>query len=294
MSAELLHDGPLGQWHPAVIGFLTLLTGGLAYMVIGTVALFILLLGSGTSFQEFMSGEEALLARYSAEFFGGNAVGLALGMGLFAVLVARAVSSQPWTLLRVRTIDGVGTLLAVAGLVAITPFIVWLGEWNAELPLPEFLRAQEQQQLELLEIALSSEGSIFLKLVLVALTPALFEEVFFRGMLQRSFERAWGAAAGIVVTGVLFGLFHFRFSQALPLIVIGLYLAYLAWRCNSIWVPVVVHLVNNAAALLIASTAENGADLSRMEEMNIPWAVTGVGLLMFAGVIWLFQRRNRR
>ncbi len=294
MENGLLEDGPLARWHPALVAFAALVAGFLAYMAVGSVALLVLLVARGASPMEAAMGGAELLAEHATIVFAGNAIGLALGLGLLAILVARLQTTRPWSLLRVRSLDLPATCLALLGLLAIIPTIMWLGELNESVPLPEFIRILEEEQLALLEVALSGEGSLALNLILVALTPALFEEVFFRGLVQRNFERTWGAAVGIVVTGVVFALFHLRLTQALPLMFVGIYLAYLVWRTGSLWVPIIVHFANNAIALIFSRAAESGmnVDLNTMEASAIPWYVVGLGTIIFAGVIILLQRRG--
>ena len=296
MERDFVEDGPLAGWHPAGVALGVLVAGLVAYMAIGSAAVIALLVLGGTPLADAATLGPALLAERSAAIFAGNAIGLALGLGLLAVLVARALSTRPWSFLRVRTVDWRAAGLGIVGLVAVMPAIMWLGELNEGLPLPEFIRTMEEDQLALLEAALSGQGSLVLNLLLVALTPALFEEVFFRGLVQRNLERAWGAAAGIAATGIVFGLFHLRLTQALPLMVLGIYLAYLAWRTGSLWVPVAVHFANNALALVFSAVAwrRMNVDLNSLEASVIPWYVVSLGIVLFAGVIIVLQRRGRR
>ena len=289
MKSGLLEDGPLAHWPPAFVAVVTLLLGLIAYMTIGYVALVVLFGMKGISFV----GAE-LIPEHATTFFVGNAIGLLVGMGFLAVLIARLVSTRPWSLLRARTTDWRGTGLALLGLLFLLPAVVWIGELNESVPLPEFMRVMEEEQLKMIEAALYGEGSLILNLALVALTPALFEEVFFRGLVQRNFERAWGASLGIVATGVVFGLFHLRMTQVLPLMVVGVYLAYLAWRTGSLWVPVIVHFVNNALALVSGVVARSwlDMDLSTLDASVVPWYVAVLGAVMLAGIIWTLQRRE--
>ena len=290
----LLIDGPLARWHPLAVAFGVLLAGLAAYMAIGGIALIALLVMQGASAMELSIRGPELMAESTTLFFAGNAVGLALGLGVLAVLVARLQSTDPWGLLRLRVPELSGMGLALVGLLALIPVLGWLGMLNERLPVPEFIRAMEEEQLVLLEAALAGDVNLVVTLVLVALTPALFEEVFFRGLIQRNFERAWGGAVGIAMSGVVFGLFHFRLTQALPLIVLGVYMAYLAWRTGSLWVPVLVHFINNALALIVSAMAkeELGMDLDTLASSVMPWYVAVLGAVLFVAVIVVLQRRN--
>jgi len=296
MNHDLLVDGPLRSWHPALIGSATLVGGFAAYMIVGSLVAFVMLVATGASLTDvFGGGGPEVLAEHFTLMLTGNAVGLALGLGASAILVARLQSSRPWTFLRATKLNVRGAVFATIGLVAMLPSLLWLGELNERLPLPEAFRLMEEEQQVLLELALSDHGSLFIKLLLMAVAPALFEEVFFRGVIQRNFERAGGAIVGVLLTGVLFGLFHLRFSQALPLIVIGIYLGYLAWCTGSLWVPILVHFANNALATVFASVAEEqlGMDPTTMEASVLPWYVVAFGAVVLAWVVIELQRLRK-
>lgn len=297
MAPEGLADGPMGRWHPAWVAVVTLLLGFVAYLAIGGLAWIGILVAGGSSLTDAATGGAEPIGQDVMGFLAGNAIGLALGLGATAYLVARLVSSRPAALMRMNRADWPGTGLALLGLVAMLPMIAWLGEINESLPLPDFVRSLEEEQLALLEIVLSQEGSFFVKLFMVAATPALFEEIFFRGIIQRNFERAWGVAFGIAATGITFGLFHIRLTQALPLMVLGTYLAWLSWRTGSLWVPVIVHFANNAAALAyhaMPSSPLKTLGTSSDEAFAIPWVLVVVGTILFAVVVVVMHRRCQR
>jgi hypothetical protein len=84
----------------------------------------------------------------------------------------------------------------------------------------------------------------------VSLTPAVCEEFFFRGFVQKSFEYKQKPFTAILLTSVFFGLYHFNPYGLLPLILIGVYLGYAVYKSNSIVVPVILHFLNNFIAVL--------------------------------------------
>ena len=90
-----------------------------------------------------------------------------------------------------------------------------------------------------------------------SLTPAFCEEWFFRGMLLRALSREWKAWTAILTTAMLFGVFHILSNSAisldrfLPTMLIGILLGYLAWKSNSIWPGVILHLIHNAVVVFL-------------------------------------------
>ena len=225
-----------------------------------------------------------------------NTVGQLVGFGLLALLVARLHSPDVREYLRIRTPDGPGIGLAALGWATLYPAVLWAGQLNESLPQPEWLRAFEQSQVELLEGALlGSDLSTAFLFVALALTPAICEELLFRGYLQRQVERAGGAVASIVVVGVLFGAYHLRLSQVVPLSMLGIYMGFAVWATGSLWAGVVVHLLNNGLAVVVAGFAkqQGGVDLAEIEAMTFPWYLGIGGLVLTYAVVQMLLRRRQ-
>jgi hypothetical protein len=62
----------------------------------------------------------------------------------------------------------------------------------------------------------------------------------------------YGLIAGVVVTSILFGLLHIDPAYALVTAIMGAYLHFVYLASRSIWVPIILHVVNNGVAVLIA------------------------------------------
>lgn len=91
---------------------------------------------------------------------------------------------------------------------------------------------------------------IILVVLLIAVTPAICEETFFRGYVQSCFAEKSRPFRAALFTAVFFGIYHMNPYGTLPLIAIGLYLGYARYRSDSILVPVVLHFLNNLLALI--------------------------------------------
>ena len=280
-----MFDGPTGRWSSGIVLTLGLLGGLIAYLLIGNLAAIAWLLLEGVTMNDLLENPAGVMATNAGGLLGGNAIGLGLGLGLFALVLARLDASKPLVYLRMRstTIRDVG--LALLGLVALLPTVLLLGKLNEHLPMPEYIRILEAEQMQIIEWILSGEGNLVMNLTLIAIAPAFFEEVFFRGFVLRRAERALGVAWGIIFCGVIFGIFHLRLTQALPLSVLGIYMAWCAWRTRSLWVAVAVHFLNNALALAVAEWSPG--DATETEALPWPWVVAG--LVVFAAVVRLLH-----
>ncbi|WP_412063295.1 type II CAAX prenyl endopeptidase Rce1 family protein [Rubrivirga sp. IMCC45206] len=217
-----------------------------------------------------------------------NTVGQALGFGLLAVVVARLHTPAVRAFLRIRRPDGPGLGLAALGWATLYPAVLWTGQLNSLLPLPDWLRELEATQVDFLEgLLMGGDLSTPFLFVALALTPAICEELLFRGYLQRQVERRWGTVASIVLVGVLFGLYHLRLTQAVPLALLGVYLGFVVWATGSLWAGFLVHLLNNglAVAATAFARADPDLDLESLEAMGVPWYLGIVGLVLTAFVV---------
>ena len=268
-----------------------LIAGLVAYLLIGNVASVAGLALAGVKLGDLVQGRglEDLLP-YAAVLLAGNALGLALGLGGHAVLAARLDERDFLRLLRLVPPRPRDLLLGLVALIVLLPVVAYVGMLNEQLPLPDVLVEMEATQDMLIEAILGSDMSLWTGLLLAAVTPALFEELFFRGYVQRRAERAFGVVGGIVFAGVVFGLFHLRITQVLPLILVGVFLAYLTWCTGSLWVPIAAHFLNNALMLVVGRIAPDVA--SDIEV--VPVSVVLLGAVLFVAVVGIMHRKRRQ
>ena len=107
--------------------------------------------------------------------------------------------------------------------------------------------------------------------IVVSVVPALCEETMFRGFIQKSFEFKLKPFWAALITAVFFGAYHFNPYGLIPLIGLGLYFGFAAYTSNSIFIPMILHFLNNFAAVilyfvfgndeLINTTVESSVDL---------------------------------
>lgn len=100
-------------------------------------------------------------------------------------------------------------------------------------------------------------GALFLNLFVTAILPAVCEEFLHRGMLLKG-NSPRGMLKSILISGFLFGLLHLNIEQFFYATLIGLFLGYLCWGCNSIYPCMIVHFMNNAISVFISFGRANG------------------------------------
>lgn len=120
--------------------------------------------------------------------------------------------------------------------------------------------------------------SLALAILVVGAGAGVAEELFFRGYVQRRLVQRYGGSAGVIAAAALFALAHFDPQHSVFAFVFGLYLGALALWTGSTWTAIVVHAVNNAAAVLLAASGVDDASHA------IAPPVLLVLFLVFAGV----------
>jgi membrane protease YdiL (CAAX protease family) len=86
----------------------------------------------------------------------------------------------------------------------------------------------------------------------VALVPALCEELLFRGLVQRSFEEVTPGIRGAVIAGLIFGAYHLNPFALVPVAALGVYLGFIVYRAENISVAISTHFFNNFIACTAA------------------------------------------
>jgi membrane protease YdiL (CAAX protease family) len=128
--------------------------------------------------------------------------------------------------------------------------------------------------------------------LLVGVGPGIDEELWYRGFLGRGLVSRYGALVGILLTSFFFGLVHVDPRHAVVAFTMGtfLHLAYLA--SGSIWIPILMHTLNNTlsmAAMSVESTAA-AADTVAV----IPWTSYGGGVFLLSAIGWCFFKTRFR
>jgi sodium transport system permease protein len=172
-----------------------------------------------------------------------------------------------------------GALLLIAGATPAAWFVGWLQTFF--LPIPwEILEGLEDL------VTADSAGRLIWLLLLLAVTPALCEEVVFRGVLLAG-TRSLDPWRFILLNGALFGAFHLSSQTVirfLPTASLGIVIAWAVWRTASIWIGVLMHLVNNASIVVLASVPSSRELLSDPEAPPPLWLVPFATIALTLGV----------
>ncbi len=119
-------------------------------------------------------------------------------------------------------------------------------------------------------------------LLLMALLPAVCEEIMFRGYMFTAFKNRMSLAKAIIIVSLLFGVSHMSMIKILPTAVLGAVLAYTIHKSESIVTSSLIHFANNALAVV---TMFYGTEIVFLndEAMTVPIMVT-MGVIAAVGI----------
>lgn len=124
----------------------------------------------------------------------------------------------------------------------------------------------------------------------LAVLPALWEELAFRGILQSTLSRAWGARVAIPLAALAFAGFHRSAAQFLVPLLLGLALGWLRWRTDCLWIPCAAHALHNA--LTIGAMQAHEAWFRPDAPLPHPGGAAA-GFVLAAGAAWGLARLTR-
>jgi membrane protease YdiL (CAAX protease family) len=182
-------------------------------------------------------------------------------------------------------------VLAVVGILLALPFVFWLGDLNQKIPLPEqLIKMEEQSSLQMAAfLKIRSSLDIVINVFIIALLPAICEELFFRGVLQRIIiQMTRNPWVGIVITAILFSSLHMQFLGFLPRMFLGIVLGAFYWFSGSIWTSMIAHFVNNAVQVIIASYVPKYID----KNPATPVLAAVVSGIVIWAILWYFQKQS--
>ena len=201
--------------------------------------------------------------------------------GLFVIppfVMASLWSNNAFEFLRLKsTLRWTTVLYVVAFMLVAIPFINMLSWLNQQIILPEALseieKMMQSSEVQIAEITekmlnVSTLGALLFNVFLVAVVPALGEELFFRGTIQRLLSDWKGALFAIWITAFVFSAIHMQFYGFLPRMLLGAFLGYLLLWSGSLWLPIIAHFVNNAVAVVFYYLKFNGVKVIDVETIG--------------------------
>ncbi|MBM3978338.1 MAG: CPBP family intramembrane metalloprotease [Planctomycetes bacterium] len=169
-------------------------------------------------------------------------LGVQLPLLAFALLLVSTLPGGPWHALGLRAPDARAWHWGVALLGTLVVQQTASRALSAPFDPPEHLELLQQGLLQ---------RPLWVGALLAVAAPALCEELFFRGWLQRRLRVAWGGSLSVLLSGTIFAAYHWDPVHVLGVLPIGLWIAWWGERSRSTWLPIACHAANNAFALTL-------------------------------------------
>jgi membrane protease YdiL (CAAX protease family) len=190
--------------------------------------------------------------------------------------------------LRIRRCSVKEILLAVLITIFTLPFCYYISSLLMQLlDIPEVIQNMG------LELFTANSGSEFVFMVFaIAVTPAVCEEIFFRGYVQRTLERTTGAKSFIWV-GIIFGLFHLQPLSLITLSILGILFSFFYLRSKSILPSSAAHFTNNFIALFFLYRQNLYSESSFLSEENLSITSVIASTIVAAGLVWYYYSSTK-
>ena len=127
----------------------------------------------------------------------------------------------------------------------------------------------------------------------MALTPAICEELFFRGILQRILIN-WinNKSIGIIFTSLIFGILHFQVENFLAIVFASILFGYLYSLKRNIYHSIIMHFCFNAFSLITMQLIKNEIYQEELLAKIINYGVTPIGMAI--GLVWSYKYFNKK
>ena len=188
-------------------------------------------------------------------------------------------------------------LIAPVIIIASIPFINYLVSFNEAMHLPESLRSLETwmkeseknaESLTQTFVQAKTWKQLGFNLFMIALLPAVGEELLFRGILQKQFtELTRNVHAGIWIAAAVFSFMHFQFYGFIPRLILGVLLGYVFFITGSLWIPILAHFTNNAITVIFYYLYDAGKIDNTAQEIGTTTNDLYIAFLSLAVVVLL-------
>jgi uncharacterized protein len=171
------------------------------------------------------------------------------------------------------------------------PLVNAVNEWNQSIHLPsafnaleQTMRGMEDQAAKAIDLIIYYENipQFLIIFFLVAILPAIGEELLFRGVVQNEIRQIFrNPHAAIFLSAFLFSFVHFQFFGFFPRMLLGMLFGYLYYWSGNILIPVSVHCLNNGLTLInmnMLKEKKTEIDISSAQHLS-------PGLIIFSLVI---------
>lgn len=198
-------------------------------------------------------------------------------------------------------------ILVILAWVSLLPVVNYTAYINEQMTFPESLHELEKYMKDMenlakgltIDLLKTDSPLIFLvNLIVIALVPAIGEEMTFRGALQKTLHKKMSPYLAIIITSVIFSAMHMQFYGFVPRLILSIFLGMLYYFGGSIKLNVLAHFCNNAIAVFafyictVAGVNIDDAPTETLGKENVVSVI--IAVLIFAGIMWVIYKETRK
>ncbi len=215
------------------------------------------------------------------------------------VVVLIAYKDQWWHYLKLnQRPTGRWLLLGVLFVVFSFP-MAQLAYWlNMQLPLPDWMLQMEDSTGRMIRglLVMADPGELLFNLLIIAVLPAIGEELLFRGVVQQQLQRWLQPVSAIWITAILFSAIHLQFAGFFPRMLLGAVLGYVFYWSRNLWLPIAAHFVMNGMQVIgVYFMGDEMAQLEMEPPASANWASGLISLVITIGlgyVLWQYAKEK--
>ena len=156
-----------------------------------------------------------------------------------------------WRELGFKWVDTKRTI-TYGGLGALGALVVSIGIMLLIALLIYLLGGSNPLTAEAEQVETMAGGQLLLSIAVVVILAPIFEELFFRGLFYPPLRRSLGPTLAIIINGIIFGALHMRYLSIISLILVGMILAYVYEKTESLYAPILTHALYNGLVVVIS------------------------------------------
>ena len=220
-----------------------------------------------------------------------------------ALITVWRLNARPFLYMGFEAKSSIKTIFLGMLIMTATVFLAGaLATLNEMIPLTEsakaYFKGMEDAYMKQVVVLSNMNGipDLIISILVMALAPAIFEEVFFRAGFQNMMNRATGKTLlSIIITSLLFSAIHFSYYGFLSRFALGMTLGFLFAYSKNIWIPILAHFLNNSIGVFqIYVLRMQGKNIEDNMDDKFPLWFGIIALMIMVITLKLYQRSTEQ
>jgi hypothetical protein len=288
------------QTHPATVILITLGAFFLVFQVVGPIIAFMMILPfSDLNTLEMAQAMENPVTHPELKipllFMQG--FGALLGLIITPLIILKKTGNTSEPLFRGK-VYAQPLLIVVATVISFLAVNSVFIQWNQGITLPpgieEWARSFENRATELTKYltTFDSFGQVIFAFIVIAIIPAIGEELVFRGIIQRQFYKSTkNTHVSIWLGAAIFSIMHFQLYGFVPRMFLGALFGYLYYWSGNIIMPMVAHFINNGMIVVAMYLYQQKLiDVDMESNEAAPWSAVLVSAIITGVLLYVFKK----